>query len=99
MAKPRVHEIAKELGVSSKDLITKLNELGEYVKGPSSTLEAPVVRKARDAFPTAKSSGPAAEKAAPAAKPAAKPAGPKPGPKPAPKPEAAPAAEQPLSLI
>ncbi|WP_042215421.1 translation initiation factor IF-2 N-terminal domain-containing protein, partial [Demequina mangrovi] len=90
MAKPRVHEIAKELGVSSKDLITKLNELGEYVKGPSSTLEAPVVRKARDAFPTAKPAAGASAPAPaskPAAKPAAKPGAPKPGPKPAPKPE------------
>ncbi|WP_156155755.1 translation initiation factor IF-2 N-terminal domain-containing protein, partial [Demequina phytophila] len=82
MAKPRVHEIAKELGVSSKDLITKLNELGEYVKGPSSTLEAPVVRKAREAFPAATSGAPAAAAPSkPAAKPAAKPGAPKPGPK------------------
>ncbi|MBN2176145.1 MAG: translation initiation factor IF-2 [Demequinaceae bacterium] len=51
MAKPRVHEIAKELGVSSNDLLVKLKELGEYVKGPSSTVEAPVVRKLREAFP------------------------------------------------
>ncbi|WP_062134800.1 translation initiation factor IF-2 [Demequina aestuarii] len=84
MAKPRVHEIAKELGVPSKALITKLNELGEYVKGPSSTLEAPVVRKAREAFPAA----PATTDSAPAAKSAPKPAA-KPGPKPAaPKPAA-----------
>ena len=76
IAKPRVHEIAKELGIPSKDLITKLNELGEYVKGPSSTLEAPVVRKAREAFPNQ----PKAAPPAPAAKaPAApKPAAPKP---------------------
>ena len=76
IAKPRVHEIAKELGIPSKDLITKLNELGEYVKGPSSTLEAPVVRKAREAFPNQ----PAAPAPAPVAKaPAApKPAAPKP---------------------
>ncbi|WP_062460498.1 translation initiation factor IF-2 [Demequina soli] len=96
MAKPRVHEIAKELGVSSKDLITKLNELGEYVKGPSSTLEAPVVRKARDAFPTAKPAGDQAKPAAAAATPAAaRTSAPKPGPKPAPvaeKPAEAPAA-------
>ncbi|MFN3866945.1 MAG: translation initiation factor IF-2 [Demequina sp.] len=78
MAKPRVHEIAKELGVPSKALITKLNELGEYVKGPSSTLEAPVVRKAREAFPAA----PEKSDSAPAAKSAPKP-GAKPGPKPA----------------
>ncbi len=63
MAKPRVHEIAKELGVPSKELIAKLNELGEYVKGPSSTLEAPVIRKAREAFP----GGGSKESAAPAA--------------------------------
>ncbi|MEX0913599.1 MAG: translation initiation factor IF-2 N-terminal domain-containing protein, partial [Demequina sp.] len=67
MAKPRVHEIAKELGVSSKDLIAKLTEIGEYVKGPSSTLEAPVVRKARDAFP-AQPDKPAEEAEKPAAK-------------------------------
>ncbi|WP_430867084.1 translation initiation factor IF-2 [Demequina aurantiaca] len=88
MAKPRVHEIAKELGVSSKDLIAKLTEIGEYVKGPSSTLEAPVVRKAKEAFPAP------AEKPAEAPKPAAKkPAAPKPA---APKPAApeAPAKEE-----
>ncbi|WP_062318342.1 translation initiation factor IF-2 [Demequina maris] len=97
MAKPRVHEIAKELGVSSKDLIGKLNELGEYVKGPSSTLEAPVVRKAREAFPAAKTASAAPAPAKPAAaKPAAKPGAPKPGPKPASAP-AEPVAEKPAA--
>lgn len=107
MAKPRVHEIAKELGVSSKDLIAKLNQLGEYVKGPSSTLEAPVVRKAKEAFPAPTAAAPAAS-AAPAAKPAsARPGAPKPGPKPAPsapaepepapEPAPAPAAAKPAS--
>ena len=75
IAKPRVHEIAKELGIPSKDLITKLNELGEYVKGPSSTLEAPVVRKAREAFPEQARSRPRARAKAPSAP---KPAAPKP---------------------
>ncbi|MCB2411610.1 translation initiation factor IF-2 [Demequina sp. TTPB684] len=88
MAKPRVHEIAKELGVPSKDLIAKLNELGEYVKGPSSTLEAPVVRKAKEAFPASAAPAKAAPATKPAAaKPAPKPAAPKPA---APEPEAAP---------
>ncbi len=94
MAKPRVHEIAKELGVPSKELIAKLNELGEYVKGPSSTLEAPVVRKAKEAFPAP----PAPAKAEPAgrpvaAKPAPKPVAPKPAvaePETAPEPAPAP---------
>ncbi|NTV39736.1 MAG: GTP-binding protein, partial [Demequinaceae bacterium] len=92
MAKPRVHEIAKEIGVSSKDLMAKLSELGEYVKGPSSTLEAPVVRKAREAFPDAK--GPAPEPATPKVASAPKPGAPRP---PAPKPAAAPVEEAPAA--
>jgi translation initiation factor IF-2 len=51
--KVRVSAIAKELGQSSKDVIAKLNELGEFVRSASSTIEAPVVRKLRDAFPAA----------------------------------------------
>lgn len=47
MAKVRVFELAKELGVGSKDLIRKLAEQGEFVKSASSTLEAPVVRRIR----------------------------------------------------
>ena len=74
MAKPRVHEIAKELGVPSKDLISKLIEMGEYVKGPSSTLEAPVIRKVRDAFPAPKKAPVKEEPAKPAAKKAPEPA-------------------------
>ena len=35
--KPRVHEIAAELGVDSKIALAKLKELGEFVKSPSST--------------------------------------------------------------
>ncbi|WP_166351639.1 translation initiation factor IF-2 [Phytoactinopolyspora limicola] len=50
MAKVRVHELAKELGVSSKDVLGKLSDLGEYVKSASSTVEAPVVRKLRESF-------------------------------------------------
>ena len=45
MAKPRVHEIAAELGVDSKVALAKLKDLGEFVKSPSSTIEPPVARK------------------------------------------------------
>ncbi|MFC9773003.1 MULTISPECIES: translation initiation factor IF-2 [unclassified Pseudarthrobacter] len=98
MAKVRVHELAKELGITSKDAVTKLQELGEFVRSASSTIEAPVVRKLRNAFPDAanKAAAPAAPKApAPAAE--SRPAAPAPGPAapkaPAPKVEApAPAA-------
>ena len=51
MAKVRVYELAKELGVDSKALMAKLGELGEFVRSASSTIEAPVVRKLRDAYP------------------------------------------------
>ncbi|WP_026530538.1 translation initiation factor IF-2 [Haematomicrobium sanguinis] len=54
MAKVRVHELARELGVTSKEALAKLQELGEFVRSASSTIEAPVVRKLRDAFPDAK---------------------------------------------
>ncbi|HZL80962.1 MAG TPA: translation initiation factor IF-2 N-terminal domain-containing protein, partial [Demequina sp.] len=90
MAKPRVHEIAKELGIPSKDLIAKLNELGEYVKGPSSTLEGPVVRKAKEAFPAPTTPAVPEPASKPAAsKPSPKPAAPKPAtPEPEPEPQA-----------
>ncbi len=85
-AKPRVHEIASELGVDSKIALEKLKQMGEYVKGPSSSIEPPVARRLKAAL---EADGTAAKAAAPAQKPAASPV--KPGPKPAPKPTAAPA--------
>jgi hypothetical protein len=45
MEKVRVHELARELGVTSKDIMGRLGELGEHVKSASSVIEAPVVRK------------------------------------------------------
>ncbi|WP_290655399.1 translation initiation factor IF-2 [Kocuria sp.] len=51
MAKPRVHELAKELGITSKEAISKLQELGEFVRGASSTVEPPVAKKLRSAYP------------------------------------------------
>ncbi|WP_253778603.1 translation initiation factor IF-2 [Goodfellowiella coeruleoviolacea] len=48
--KARVHELAKELGVTSKEVLNKLADLGEYVKSASSTVEAPVARRLRDAL-------------------------------------------------
>ncbi len=69
--KARVHELAKELGMDSKSVLTWLKENGEFVKSASSTVEAPVARKLREAFPAAPSApapaAPAAKKAAPAA--------------------------------
>ncbi|WP_430593386.1 translation initiation factor IF-2 [Humidisolicoccus flavus] len=49
MANPRVHEIASELGIESKIALEKLKEMGEFVKGPSSSIAPPVARKLRAA--------------------------------------------------
>ncbi|WP_288024441.1 translation initiation factor IF-2 [Arthrobacter sp.] len=76
MAKARVHELAKELGITSKEAVSKLQELGEFVRSASSTIEAPVVKKLRVAVPVAPKA--AESKPAPAApaqtKPSAAPA-------------------------
>jgi len=61
--KARVHELAKELGVTSKEVLARLSEQGEFVKSASSTVEAPVARRLRETF----GGGKAAEKAPQAA--------------------------------
>ncbi len=87
--KARVHELAKELGVTSKEVLARLSEQGEFVKSASSTVEAPVARRLRESLggakPAAQKAKPegngapakaAAAKAAPEKAPAAKPAAP-----------------------
>jgi translation initiation factor IF-2 len=107
--KARVHELAKELGVTSKEVLARLSEQGEFVKSASSTVEAPVARRLRESFGGGK---PAQEKAAgngaasakgavkDVAPAAQKSAGPKPAtPRaPEPPPPPAPAAEQPQAV-
>ncbi|MEV6977867.1 translation initiation factor IF-2 N-terminal domain-containing protein, partial [Kitasatospora sp. NPDC093806] len=94
MAKVRVYELAKELGLESKAVMAKLTELGEFVRSASSTIEAPVVRKLTDALGVAPTTGggsaakpgprkPAApQPAAGSAVGAPKPGAPTPGPRP-----------------
>lgn len=48
MGKVRVYELAKEFGMESKELLKKLNDMGEFVRSASSTIEAPVVRRVRE---------------------------------------------------
>ena len=69
MAKVRVYELAKDLGMESKDVLAKLQEMGEFVRSASSTVEPPVVRKFLEKYPPAVK--PAAE-AKPAKKAATK---------------------------
>ena len=71
--KARVHELAKELGLESKSLLTWLKDNGEFVKSASSTIEAPVARKVREAFPAAPAAPAPAAPSAPASAPAAGP--------------------------
>ena len=42
MARVRVSELAKEYGVTSKEVLEKLTEMGEFVKAASSAVEPPV---------------------------------------------------------
>ena len=51
MAKVRVYELAKEIGMESKDVLAKLQEMGEFVRSASSTVEPPVVRKFLEKYP------------------------------------------------
>ena len=93
MAKARVYEVAKELGIDSKTAVAKLQELGEFVKSASSTIEAPVARKLRDAYPDAPVEAPAKKAAAKKAAPSPADGAPTPAAAPAPTPAtAAPAA-------
>ncbi|MDC5698312.1 translation initiation factor IF-2 [Intrasporangium calvum] len=57
MAKVRVYELAKELGVESKVLLAHLKSQGEFVRSASSTIEPPVVRKIKETFPAELRSG------------------------------------------
>ena len=42
---PRVHEIATKYGVDSKTALVVLKDMGEFAKGPSSSLTPPTARK------------------------------------------------------
>ena len=77
MAKVRVHELAKQLGMESKVVLAKLKEMGEFVTSASSTIEPPVARRLIEAFPNAKPAAEAEEAKKPAKKAAAKKAAPK----------------------
>ena len=104
--KARVHELAKELGVTSKELLATLKEQGEFVKSASSTVEAPVARRLRESFATksAPANGSAKSSAKPGPAPARPAGGATPGPRPGPRPtpaaaqqQSAPAAETPAA--
>lgn len=49
----RVHELARELGVSAREVLAKCSECGEFIKSASSTIPPRLVRKLREDFGTA----------------------------------------------
>ena len=73
MAKPRVHELAKELDptgkkITSKMILAWLKDQGEFVKAASSAVEPPVARRVREHF-AAKPGGAAGGRGKDGAKP------------------------------
>jgi translation initiation factor IF-2 len=91
MAKPRVHEVAKELGLTSKEVLAHLEKIGQPVKSHSSTIDEALAERVRNELVNGASPEAPAEK--PASKPAAEkktPAAPK---KTAPEPTQRPGAE------
>jgi translation initiation factor IF-2 len=71
MSKRRVHEIAKEHGLSSKELLEKLNAAGVEAKAAASSVEEAVALKALGVRAPASSNGSPAAKAAKEPAPAA----------------------------
>lgn len=50
MAKMKVHELAKELGIQSRDIITYLKEKGMEIKAAQSSMEEEAISLARERF-------------------------------------------------
>jgi translation initiation factor IF-2 len=104
MAKPRVHEVAKELGLTSKEVLAHLEKIGSPVKSHSSSIDEAVAARVRSELGNGAASAPVASQPTPApaaeaapspkAPAAAKPAPPaaKPAPVADPEPEPAPVA-------
>ena len=57
MAKPRVDELAKELGLDCRVIRSALEDMGEYVRSDSSTIEPPVARRLRERFAASAAKG------------------------------------------
>ena len=71
MAKIKVHELAKELELQSKDILSFLQEKGIEAKAAQSSLEEDAAALVRNSLGKKKAAAPAAEKKAPAKKAAA----------------------------
>lgn len=56
-AKVRVYELAKEFGVESRVVMTRLQRMGEFIRSAASTVETSAVRKLREEFSVRKPPG------------------------------------------
>ncbi|CAN5588943.1 hypothetical protein BH20ACT23_BH20ACT23_23880 [soil metagenome] len=91
MAKPRVHEVAKELGLTSKEVLAHLEKIGQPVKSHSSTIEESLADRVKTELSNGskteskkaapKKAEPKSPKKAPAKKSESKAAADKPAPK------------------
>ncbi|MGI8775514.1 MAG: translation initiation factor IF-2 [Actinomycetota bacterium] len=79
MAKPRVHEVAKDIGVTSKEVLAHLEKIGEPVKSHASTIDESLAERVRSemsdgaAAPKKSAAKPTTAKKSAAKKSAAKP--------------------------
>ena len=80
MARPRVHEVAKELGLTSKEVLAHLEKIGEPVKSHSSAIDEALADRVR----TELGNGAAPDAVAPPALAEPVEAEPEPGPEPEP---------------
>ncbi|HEX2057053.1 MAG TPA: translation initiation factor IF-2 [Actinomycetota bacterium] len=92
MAKPRVHEVAKELGLSSKEVLAHLEQIGQPAKSHSSSIDEDLAARVRSELGNGAAPAPVeAPRVEEAPPPAA--AEPEPAPEPAPPPEPEPEPE------
>jgi hypothetical protein len=55
--KVRVYELAKEFGVESTVVMTRLMEMGEFIRSAASTVEVPLARRLREEFSSQRTAG------------------------------------------
>ncbi|WP_238596308.1 translation initiation factor IF-2 N-terminal domain-containing protein, partial [Streptococcus suis] len=72
MSKKRLNEIARELGVSSKEVVAKAQELGFEVKSHASSVDEASAKRLADSFNQKAEAPKPADKVQPVEKPAAK---------------------------
>jgi translation initiation factor IF-2 len=68
VAKPRVHEVAKDLGLTSKEVLAHLKKIGEEVKSHSSTIDEDLAARVKAELGNGATAAPSPPKKAPAKK-------------------------------